>query len=308
MKSISTVGPIDYLIGEFQTYLSDAAGLQPATVDKWAFFVRLFLSAQFKPRPATLDIEALTAQVLLEFVLEQGQHYPPPQLQSLASALRSVCRFLLVTGRHSRDLSAALPSISGHHREDLPVYLSVGQLEQTLSGFDRRTVIGKRDYAIALCAARLGLRAGEIAQLSLDDVDWRNSQLRVVAPKNRRQRQLPLPAEVGQALVAYLRSAPPSGQTRAFFRTVHGQRPMRPGWLSERLGLAMAHRGVGPRGKKAHLLRRTFATHLVQRGVSLKAVADLLGHADLSTAQVYAKVNLPMLREVAQEWPGKADR
>ena len=116
---------------------------------------------------------------------------------------------------------------------------------------------------------------------------------------------MPLPSEVGQALASYLRSNPPNQTTRLLFRTVGGQRPMRGCWLSQRVGNAMAHAGLGAPGKRAHLLRRTFATHLVQQGASLKAVADLLGHASLSTTQVYAKVNLPMLRAVAQPWPGE---
>jgi site-specific recombinase XerD len=226
-------------------------------------------------------------------------------LQSLASALRSFCRFLCATNRHARDLSVALPSISGHHREDLPIYLSRTQLKQLLGAFDRRTRIGKRDYAIALCLARLGLRAGEVARLTLDDLDWRNCWLRLAAPKGRRQRQLPLTVELGQALAAYLRAIRPTGTTRALFRAGRTQRPMRAAWLSERVGIAMARAGLGTPGKRAHLLRRTFATHLVQQGASLKAVADLLGHPNLSTTQVYAKVNLPMLRAVAQPWPGE---
>lgn len=306
MNTIAAASPVDLLVAEFQTHLANVAGLQPSTGQKWAFFVRLFLRTHFKPRLTELPLDDLTARVLLHFVLQQGHHYPPPQLQSLASALRCFCRFLCVTGRHGQDLSWALPSISGHHRQDLPVGLSPGHLKKLLSAFDRRTLIGKRDYAMALCMARLGLRAGEVAQLGLDDLDWRQSQLLLRAPKNRRQRRLPLSAELGQAIASYLRRARPAGATRALFRTLRDQRPMRAGWLSQRMGIAMAAKGLGAPGKRAHLLRRTFATHLVQQGASLKAVADLLGHASLSTTQVYAKVNLPMLREVAQDWPGKA--
>ena len=303
MNTIAHSVLIDRLVDDYQRHLTNVAGLQPSTCQKWSFFVRLLLKSQYKPQTAELDLSQISPQVLLSFVLQQGEHYPPGQLQSLASALRSFCRFLCVTGRHCQDLSPALPSISGHHREDLPRYLSWRQFKEVLEVFDRRTLLGKRDYAIALCLGRLGLRAGEAARLSLDDLDWRNGCLRLTAPKSRRERRLPLPEEVGQALTAYLRSAPPKGATRQLFRTARLQRPMRAGWLSERIGLAMARAGLGSPGKKAHLLRRTFATHLVQQGASLKAVADLLGHASLSTTQVYAKVNLPMLRQVAQPWP-----
>ena len=294
---------IDHWVEQYQQHLINVAGLQPSSGQKWTFFVRLFLTAQFKPRATEAQLRDLQPEALLEFVLEQGEHYPPGQLQSLASALRSFCRFLCVSGYHQQDLSTALPPVSGHHREDLPTYLSPRQLEALLDVFDRRTLLGKRDYAVALCLARLGMRAGEVATLSLDDVDWRQGTLRLAAPKGRRQRQLPLPEPVGQALVSYLRQARPQGPTRWLFRTDDGQRPLTRSWLSQRVGRALARAGLGIPGKRAHLLRRTFATHLVQQGASLKAVADLLGHASLSTTQVYAKVNLPMLRDVAQPWP-----
>jgi integrase/recombinase XerD len=305
MKSIAPNSSLDQWVEQYQQHLTNVAGLQPSTCQKWTFFVRLFLSAQFKPRRTAARPCDLRPEDLLEFVLQQGKHYPPGQLQSLASALRSFCRFLCVSGHHPQDLSPALPAISGHHRQDLPTYLSPQQLKELLRVFDRRTLLGKRDYAVGLCLARLGLRAAEVAALSLDDVDWRQGTLRLAAPKGRRQRQLPLTGEVGQALVSYLRQARPQGLTRWLFRTADGQRPLSRGWLSQRVGRALARAGLGAPGRRAHLLRRTFATHLVQQGASLKAVADLLGHANLSTTQVYAKVNLPMLRAVAQPWPGQ---
>jgi integrase/recombinase XerD len=307
MNTIVYRASIEPLIEAYQTHLINVAGLQPSTGQKWTFFVRLFLNAQFKPKTEAMDLRDLTPQALLDFVLQQSESYPPGQLQSLASALRSFCRFLCVTGRQDRDLSTALPPIAAHHREELPRYLSEAQLEAVLGAVDRRTRVGQRDYALLLCLARLGLRAGEVARLTLDDVDWAAGCLRLTATKGRRERQLPLPAEVGQALVVYLRTARPTGPSRALFRTVRDERPLRAAWLSTRVGAVMARAGVTPPGKRAHLLRRTLATHLVQRGVSLKAVADLLGHASLSTTQVYAKVNLPLLRSVAQPWPGQAE-
>jgi integrase/recombinase XerD len=305
MNAIASKPPLDLLVEKYQTHLTEVAGLQPSTCEKWTFFVRLFLNAQFKPGSPVRELRRLAPETLLNFVLSQGRQYPPGQLQSLASALRSFCRFLCVSGYQERDLSAALPPIADHHQEDLPRYLSRSQLDELLEIFDRRTLLGKRDYAVVLCLCRLGLRAGEVAQLTLEDVDWRQSRLRLRAPKGGRERQLPLSAEVGAAIAAYLRSARPNGPLRALFRTDDGQGPLRAAWLSSRVGLAMARAGLGGPGRRAHLLRHTFATHLVQEGASLKAVADLLGHRNLSTTQVYAKVNLPMLRAVAQPWPAE---
>jgi integrase/recombinase XerD len=305
MNSIASNSPLDLLVEEYQAHLLNVAGLKPGTCERWSFFVRLFLNAQFKPKFLEEELRQLDAQALLSFVLAQGEHYLPARLQVLASALRSFCRFLCVSGRHPRDLSRALPSIAGDRREELPVYLSPEQLDRVLGGFDRRTVAGKRDYALVLCLARLGLRVGEAARLSVDEVDWRNGVLRLRATKGRRERQLPLPQEVGQALTAYLRSAPPQGATRALFRSLYGPHSLSPATLSQRVGIALARAGVTAPGRRAHRLRHTCATLLVQQGVPLKAVADLLGHASLNSTRIYAKVNLPMLRAVAQPWPGE---
>jgi hypothetical protein len=114
MKAIAPKSAIDLLVDGYHEHLTDVAGLQPSSCQKWTFFVRLFLNAQFRPKAPVLELDHLKPEVLLAFVLQQAKHYRPGQLQSLASALRSFCRFLCVTGRHAQDLSAALPSISGH--------------------------------------------------------------------------------------------------------------------------------------------------------------------------------------------------
>jgi integrase len=178
MKAIALKSPIDPRVEDYQEHLINVAGLLPSTCPKWTFFVRLFLNAQYQPKAPEVPLPQLKPGVLLDFVLQQGEHYRPGHLQSLASALRSFCRFLCVSGRHPQDLSAALPAISGQHREDLPIYLSRAPRRAFLEVFDRRTVLGKRDYAMGLCWAGLGLRAGEVSRLRLDDVDGREGSLR----------------------------------------------------------------------------------------------------------------------------------
>jgi len=159
--------------------------------------------------------------------------------------------------------------------------------QRLLEGFDRRTVLGKRDYAMVLCLARLGLRAGEVARLSLEDVDWRNGWLRLAAPKGRRERHCRCQGEVGQALASYLRSAPPNQTTRLLFRTVGDQRRCAVAGSPSAWHRYGARR-LGAPGKRAHLLRRLLPP-IWSTGASLKAVADLLDHASLSTTQAMPK-------------------
>jgi integrase len=178
MKAIALKSPIDPRVEDYQEHLINVAGLPPSTCPKWTFLVRLFLNAQYRPKAPEGPLPQLKPGVLLDFVLPQGEHYRPGHWQSLASALRSFCRFLCGSGRHPQDRSAALPSLSGRPREDLPIYLSRAQRRAFLEVFDRRTVLGKRDYAMGLCWAGLGLRAGEVSRLRLDDVDGREGSLR----------------------------------------------------------------------------------------------------------------------------------
>jgi integrase len=302
--TIPSPSVLDGIVEEYQQYLAGVAGLQASTCRKWAFIARLFLKAHLHPTAPKSQLQQLTPEVLLNFLLCQAQHYAPASSQSLAAGLRSFCRFLCVRGYQARDLSAALPSIANHPaQEELPRYLSRAELRRALAGLDRRTLAGQRDYAMVLCLARLGLRAGEVAGLRLEDVDWRGARLWLQAAKGRRPRSLPLSAEVGGAIAAYLRRIRPAGPMRALFRSLVTGRALSADGVSLRAGLALARAGVGLPGKRAHQLRHTIATHLVQQGASLKAVADLLGHRNLRTTQIYAKVNLPLLRAVAQPWP-----
>jgi integrase/recombinase XerD len=307
MNPIAPTSPIDFVVAEYHQHLTNAAGLTPASCKAWTFYVRRFLTAQFKPKARTLYWEKVTAAGLLDYLRAQRQQYSLNRLQCSASALRSFCRFLCVSGRCSMDLSGSLPQVGSQGRADLPEYLSESELQQLLSSFDGQSSTIQRDHAIVLCLARLGMRAGEVAGLNLEDFDWRAGRLRLVQTKGRRERHLPVPTEVGQALVNYLKHVRPKTSSRAVFVSLRNGSPLSSNAVSALTVAAFKRAGLTTPRPGAHRLRHTVASHLVQRGVSLKAVADLLGHGSLSTTQVYAKVNLPMLREIPLPWPRRQE-
>jgi integrase len=179
------------------------------------------------------------------------------------------------------------------------------QLQAFLASFDRKTALGRRNYAIAVLMAILGLRASDVAALRLDSLDWRESSIRIARPKSRRVDVLPLPHRVGQAIADYLRHGRPATSARHVFirhRAPKGT-PLTAAAI-QRVAIGAYRRcGFDPQWKGTHILRHTVATQMHQHGASLKEVADVLGHRSIETAAVYAKVNLPALASVALPWP-----
>ncbi len=308
MKNIASSSNSEKLLQSFGEHLLTTQGLAVRTCASRVFYAREFLRAQFGAGHRKLRLSKLTPEVLLQYVLARGRQDSPPRLQALASALRSFCRFLQMSGRLGRDLTSALPRIASTGRESLPDYLPPEQLEDLLGSIETETLAGFRNYAILLCLARLGLRAGEVAHLTLEQIDWRAGVLRLGAGKGRRERELPLPKEVGQAIAGYLRHRPTQAVSRRLFCALRHGGPLCSRAVSQVASRALQKAGLQTPRPGAHLLRRTFASHLVQQGISLKAVADLLGHRSLDTTRIYANVNHAMLLEVARPWPAEARR
>ena len=308
MKNIASSSNSEKLLQSFGEHLLTTQGLAVRTCASRVFYAREFLRAQFGAGHRKLRLSKLTPEVLLQYVLARGRQDSPPRLQALASALRSFCRFLQMSGRLGRDLTSALPRIASTGRESLPDYLPPEQLEDLLGSIETETLAGFRNYAILLCLARLGLRAGEVAHLTLEQIDWRAGVLRLGAGKGRRERELPLPKEVGQAISRYLRRRPTQVVSRRLFCALRNGGPLCSRAVSQVASRALQKAGLQTPRPGAHLLRRTFASHLVQQGISLKAVADLLGHRSLDTTRIYANVNHAMLLEVARPWPTEVNR
>jgi site-specific recombinase XerD len=221
--------------------------------------------------------------------------------------LRSFLRYLRQRGQIATDLAGAVPAIACWSLSGLPKFLPADQVKQVLACCDRTTPVGKRNYAILLLLARLGLRAGEIVALALDDIDWENGDI-LVRGKGQRLARLPLPSDVGEALVEYLRDVRPAGRTRRLFLRIRA--PLR--GLASSVSVdcivarALKRAGLAPPLKGAHLLRHSLATDLLRQGASLAEIGQLLRHSQPNTTQIYAKVDIEALRGIAVAWPAGA--
>jgi site-specific recombinase XerD len=221
------------------------------------------------------------------------------------TALRSLLNYLYIEGLLLHPLDAAVPLVAGWRLAELPRALEVGDVRRLLAACDRRTGSGRRDFAMLMLLTRLGLRAGEVRMLSLDDIDWRAGEL-IVRGKGHCIERLPLPADVGQALAAYLqRGRPDTAQGRTVFvRTRAPHRALSSVGVTDAVAAAASRAGLAH--VSAHRLRHTLATQMVRSGVALPEVAQVLRHRRLMTTAIYAKVDREALRLLARAWPGGA--
>jgi len=303
MKHITCTDDIDRLVDNFEHYLREVKGLVPKTCARCTSRAHKFLTEAWKRAAHDLMLGDLRSQEILRYVTRQRARCKPWSLQELGSTLRTLLRFLVMTGEVADSLIHAVPKISRGPRVGSPYYLTEAQLQTLLASVDPRSPEGARDQALILVLAQAGLRAGEAAHLLLDDLDWSGGTLRVTQTKGRRERRLPFSAALTKALAHYLRRARPVTAHRRVFVGFPDHRPLSSQRVSEVIGAVLRRaRLVFPR-PGAHLLRHTFATHLAQRGAGPKAIADLLGHRQLQTAGFYIQVNLPLLQTVAQPWP-----
>lgn len=294
-------GPVEELLGAYRRYLIEERGLAAATVADYEREARLFLAGL--QGCEALDLARLDAADVVGYLARECSRRGTSRARHLVVALRSLLRYLHMTGVTTTALQWAVPAVADQRDRSLPRALDPGVLDRLLAGCDRRRTIGLRNYAILLLLARLGLRAGEVAALQLDDVDWRRGEL-VVRGKGSRQDRLPLPSDVGQALAGYLRRPRPRTACRALF--LRADAPIGPisrgivGWVVRD---ACVRAGVAPVGP--HRLRHTAATGMLRAGASLPEIAQVLRHRDIETTAIYAKVDHSALRAIAQPWPGE---
>ena len=231
----------------------------------------------------------------------------PGRAQLLVTSLRSFLRYLRHQGKITADLAACVPTVARWSFASLPKSLPEGVVQKVLDHNDRKTSLGRRDYAILLLLARLGLRACEIVALNLEDIEWENVRI-TVRSKGGRRTQLPLPVDVGKALAQYLRYGRPSCSCRRVF--IRGRAP-HTGFansiaVSTLVMRALRRAGVDSGRTGAHLFRHSLATDMIRQGASLDEIGELLRHQSPNTTAIYAKVDLPALRPLALPWPGGA--
>jgi site-specific recombinase XerD len=296
-------GPVEVLLARFRDYLLIERGLAATTAALNVRLARPFLADRVGV-DGQLDLAGLRAGEVAAFVLVQSRKWPR-SAKRIVTAVRSLLRFAHVTGLIDQPLAAGVPSPAGWTLTNLPRGLDPAQVTALLAGCDRTTATGCRDFAILTLLVRLGLRAGEVATLTFEDIDWRHGEL-VVRGKGHREDRLPLPADVGQAIVDYLqRARPASAQGRAVF--VRAQAPYRAltshGVITV-VGIASRRAGLGPIA--AHRLRHTAGTAMLHAGGSLAEIGQVLRHRRVATTALYAKVDTPRLRVLARPWPGDA--
>jgi site-specific recombinase XerD len=294
--------PAAQLHARYEAHLQHDRGLSPVTGARhWSVLGR-FLRQRFGAGP--IDPRTITIDDITRYVREQIPGQSPASAQLHASTLRSFFRFLWQTGQTDVDLTAAIPPVRRWRLVDVPKYLPPDDVKRVIDACDRSTAVGRRDYAILLLLARLGLRGGEVVGLELDDLDWHAGEL-LVRGKGSVRSRLPLPCDVGEAVAAYLRQDRPRCATRRVFtRTRAPHRGLgHPSTVSTLVRMALTRAGVHAPMKGAHVLRHSLATELLQRGASLADIGDVLRHQQSQTTEIYAKVDLTRLRLVVRPWP-----
>jgi integrase/recombinase XerD len=293
------------LLARYASYLATERGLAQTTVALNVRLVRPFLLQRAHERDGRLDLEQLTAAEVRAFVVAQSRQRPR-SVKRIVSALRSLLRFLHVNGVIGASLAGAVPSPAGWALTGLPKALDAGQVAAMLASCDLGTATGRRDQAILLLLARMGLRAGEVAALGLDDIDWRRGEITVCGKRARRDR-LPLPADAGEAIVAYLRDGRPKDalDRTVFIRAQAPRRALTYLGITEIVSIAARRAGI-PGPVHAHRLRHSAATAMLRAGGSLTEIGQTLRHVRPVTTAIYAKVDVEALRPLARPWPAQA--
>lgn len=287
------------LLTAFCDWMRLRRGTKDSTLGTYSISIRDLLK-RIGDEPGRLD-----AKGLRQFVLDTSRKQGIAATKNCTTALRMFLRFLIAEGKCAVDLADAIPVVAHWRLSSLPRYLQSEDVERVIASCNLDSSVGRRDRTILLLLARMGFRAGDIVQIQLADIDWKEAWITVTG-KSRRQTKFPLTQEVGQAIINYLQNGRPSTGTTALF--VGTRAPFRAFAnhcaISVIVAKAMRRAGVKcPSGGAAHVLRHSVATSMLREGTSLQDIAVILGHRSITTTQIYAKVDRPTLQQIAQPWP-----
>jgi site-specific recombinase XerD len=293
----------DQIFEEFGDYLRRERGLAPKSIIRHQPFIRFL----HEVCPAGVgDLGRISQEEVIRYIERHARDWSAESGKAMCWSLRAFLRYLHHKGLNPLALAGCVPSIRQWKLASLPTYLSTAQVQKVLHGCDRATAMGRRDYAILVMLAKLGLRADEVATLTLDDVDWRSGEM-LVRAKGRQRARMPIPPDVGAAVVAYLRDGrPKSSCRRLFLRTLAPNVGFASGCAITMIAKTALER-AGIRGyahQGAHIFRHSLATELLRSGATLSEIGQLLRHESHDTTMIYAKVDVDALRTLSLPWPG----
>jgi site-specific recombinase XerD len=302
----SAVSGDSLLLHETQQYINflrDQRCLSENTITTHIYWVEKFLRF-LGCQESTSSLPTFGIADVDRFIEQKGYRLKPITQRSLATALRSFLRFLYQLGKLTTDLSCLVTSPRCYKLSSLPQVLSWDEIQKVLSSVNCSTSNGSRDYAVLILLSTYGLRAGEVAQLKLEDIDWRKGTIHITPRKMGKDLWLPLTSQVGKALIKYLKHGRPASKYRQIFLLSYAPRtPINRKNIGYVVNRYIRLAGLKPQQHGSHLFRHSFATHLIRAGVPLKQISDMLGHRSTESTCIYTKNATEQLREVALEVP-----
>lgn len=296
------VFPEDSILQIFQEHLIKVRGITDTSASVYVRHLRPFLQNIYTA--GMFPFNELTAKDIEMHVVRMASQYKPKTTKLYCTSLRSFFRFLKLLGKIDRPLENAVPTVPNWTLSNIPKYPTEQQISVFLSSFDMHTILGIRNRAMAMLMAEMGLRAGEVANLKFENINWQQSRMKIYNSKSRRIDCLPLTLKTGKALVAYLKKRPQT-ETRQIFISL--TTPVGRSLTASAVSIAMrkAFKRCYPERSAygSHALRHSLATRMLNKGATFKEIADVLRHRNIETTAIYAKVDLKNLRHATLSWP-----
>jgi integrase/recombinase XerD len=294
---------LDRLREEYQTYLHRQRGLAESTIVNCIHYMKRFLAFRFGDELG--DLNAITPDDIVTFVSQLKAGSLPRRYKALPSHLRNLFKFLFWSGKTKRNLANSLPRVAQTNPSNLPRHLDPEKIRRLIETVRTDDPTGRRNYAMLLLMARLGLRSPEVIAIQLDDIDWRAGEI-LIHGKGKLHDRMPLPTEVGEAIVDYIRNGRQSDSRALFVSAKTPHPPFKNAQiLNGVLRYAFARTGLKPPQKHvgSHLLRHSLATDMLRRGASLDEIANVLRHRSRVSTTLYAKYDIEGLRSISRRWP-----